>query len=319
MFNTEGVASDHQAVHLMAKIPRVPDYTIERYSYVKQTEEGDRKLAEYLNGVDWRLVTNNTDVNKMVDALHDIFEQGTSHSYKTITTTRKSNQPQWIDKYVLDLISNRRTIFRREKRSEAWKALKRKTRAIIKKRKAFFNKQKREKMVGADSRTFHKCVKSFVNDEKTKGWNPMQMYPSLDAEAVANKCADFFNGISQEYPPLDKSKIPSTFDGEQLIITNKLVEQEIRKGKKPKSRVPGDIFVTALVDNLPVLSPVITKIYNQIVKSETWPKAWRTEYVTVIPKGNVPEGPAQCRNISCTNFLSKVMERLVLSLSLIHI
>ena len=35
--------------------------------------------------------------------------------------------------------------------------------------------------------------------------------------------------------------------------------------------------------------------------------------MTVIPKGNIPEDPSKCRNISCTNFLGKVLERLVLT------
>ena len=36
--------------------------------------------------------------------------------------------------------------------------------------------------------------------------------------------------------------------------------------------------------------------------------------MTVIPKGaGVPDSPSDCRNISCTNFLSKVFEPLVLS------
>ena len=88
---------------------------------------------------------------------------------------------------------------------------------------------------------------------------------------------------------------------------------EIRKGKKPCARVDGDIFVTALVSNLDTLSPIIAKIYNRIIATGTWPKAWKTEFVTFIPKGNQPEDPSQCRNISCTNFLSKVLVRLVLT------
>lgn len=36
------------------------------------------------------------------------------------------------------------------------------------------------------------------------------------------------------------------------------------------------------------------------------------EYVTIIPKNSCPESPAECRNLSCTNFLSKVFERIVL-------
>ena len=88
--------------------------------------------------------------------------------------------------------------------------------------------------------------------------------------------------------------------------------EEIRKGKKPKSRVPGDIFINVLVDNVEVLARPISQIYNAVVEEGRWPSPWLTEYVNVIPKNNVPESPADCRNLSCTNFLSKVLERIVL-------
>ena len=130
-----------------------------------------------------------------------------ANSYELVTTTRKSTQPQWINSYVLNLIDQRRAIFRREGRSDAWKRLKKKTRSIVKRRKAYYNKKKREKMVSTDSRSFHKCVKSFVTDEKSKQWSPEQMFPDLDRTQVAEKCAEFFNNISCEYDPLDLVKV----------------------------------------------------------------------------------------------------------------
>ena len=56
---------------------------------------------------------------------------------------------------------------------------------------------------------------------------------------------------------------------------------------------------------------MIAAIYNRIIETGVWPKAWKVEHVTVIPKGNIPEDPSKCRNISCTNFMSKVFERMV--------
>ena len=125
----------------MARIPRVPDYKIDKYSYVKQTAEGDKKMTEHLSKVDWAQVTDQKHVDLMVDNLHRIFTSASDYRYKTVTTTRKSSQPPWIDDYVLALIRQRRKVFRRERRSDEWEKIKKKTRAVIKKRKAFFNKQ----------------------------------------------------------------------------------------------------------------------------------------------------------------------------------
>ena len=125
------------------------------------------------------------------------------------------------------------------------------------------------------------------------------MYSELSALQVAEKCADFFNDISNEYYPLCQADIPLTYDALPLKVTPKMVETEILKGKKPKARVEGDIFISVLVSNVKILAPVIANIYNRIVETGTWPQAWKIEHVTVIPKGNIPEDPSKCRNICC--------------------
>ena len=48
---------------------------------------------------------------------------------------------------------------------------------------------------------------------------------------------------------------------------------------------------------------------------KTWPRLWKVEHVTVIPKVQDPQSPSECRNISCTNFLSKLFESFVLEWS----
>ena len=72
------------------------------------------------------------------------------------------------------------------------------------------------------------------------------------------------------------------------------------------------MFVNVIVDAIDVLCEPISKIYNKITETKQWPAQWKTEHVTIIPKTSCPESEAQCRNISCTNYLSKVFERFVL-------
>ena len=43
-----------------------------------------------------------------------------------------------------------------------------------------------------------------------------------------------------------------------------------------------------------------------------WPKRWKSEYQTIIPKKELPGSENDCRNLACTIFFSKVMESFVL-------
>ena len=59
----------------------------------------------------------------------------------------------------------------------------------------------------------------------------------------------------------------------------------------------------------------MTDVFNMILTEKKWPAQWKTEFVTIIPKIPSPEQPAECRNISCTNLLSKVFERIVIEVA----
>ena len=99
---------------------------------------------------------------------------------------------------------------------------------------------------------------------------------------------------------------------EDFRISEEEVVNRLRKAKKKPSAVPGDIN-PRLYDLYPekMASP-ITHIFNAIICQSSWPECWKTEHITVIPKISDPQDQADCRNIACTNFLSKLFESFVL-------
>ena len=197
-------------------------------------------------------------------------------------------------------------MFRKWGRNSVWKQIKKKTTRLIRKRRKAYNLQKKAKILSASANGFHDCVKAFVNNENKTGWTPMDLFPGKSRKEAAESMAEFFNNISNEYEPLDLRLIPKTFDSPLPTLTPADIIKEVKDGKKPKSRVEGDIFINVLTACVDVLAEPITKIFNAIPDSG-WPQKWKMEHVTIIPKCKRPESESECRNISCTN------------LSLIHI
>ena len=161
-------------------------------------------------------------------------------------------------------------------------------------------------------KNFHACVKAFVSNEKQSDWDVKSLFDNVDAKQTSELCANFFNGISSEYRPLKPDQIPKGHDCPLPTITPRDVEEAVKTGKNKASTVPGDLYCDILKDCLPTMSNVIARIFNKIVTSKQWPAEWKKEHVTIIPKKPRPEDLGQCRNISCTNHLSKVLERIVL-------
>ena len=131
----------------------------------------------------------------------------------------------------------------------------------------------------------------------------MMLYEDKSEQEVVEELAKYFNNISNEYSPLDLTQIPRTFEAEIPVITEEQVKKEVKEGKKPKSRVEGDMFIGVLVSCIDVLAVPVSKIFNAITQKACWPSKWKTEYVTVIPKCASPESESDCRNISYTNYI----------------
>ena len=73
-----------------------------------------------------------------------------------------------------------------------------------------------------------------------------------------------------------------------------------------------DIFPDVVTTYADLLAVPLTAIYNDISTTNRWPRIWKNESVTIIPKTRTPTDIGQLRNISCTMLASKVYESFVL-------
>ena len=315
--NEFGVPTDHETLFCSFRMPRVPQYKIESYTYHHICNNGDLKFGEWLDGKEsegWDEVFMSKTTSEMVDKLHSEFSSAMDSCYELKTRKKKTSEPVWMADWIRILIARRRSIYRGEGRSDRWHTLKCKIMAIIKTRKDKYFQGIRDKFLSnTDPKHFHECVKALLQGNSPPKWDVRTLKPDKSDEELAEWLADFFNGISSEYEPLDPSTIPSTFDRQLPIITEEEVVKKLRKAKKKNSKVPGDIDSRLYDKYASKLAVPITFIFNKIAELNEWPEAWKVEHVTVIPKNNAASTPGECRNISCTNFLSKVYESFVLA------
>ena len=150
---------------------------------------------------------------------------------------------------------------------------------------------------------------------------------NLSTEESIEQIAQYFAQISQEYPPLDCESLPQrvldvlSLDDTSLLphLSELDVSEQIKKSKKPKSRVPGDIPKKLTEKFHDVLARPMTKIYQNILETKEWPAMWKTEYGIPLQKQNNPENEDQLRIISLTSFFSKTFEHFAIELLLSYI
>ena len=105
--------------------------------------------------------------------------------------------------------------------------------------------------------------------------------------------------------PINLSEVPEISDYEMY--------RAIRKSKKPRSQVPGDLPRRLIQEFGPELAAPATAILRNIVKTGQWPKQWKVEYGIPLQKQENPFSEDDLRIISLTSHLSKVSEQFVIN------
>ena len=137
------------------------------------------------------------------------------------------------------------------------------------------------------------------------------MFPGLTDIEIANKLAEYFNRISQEYQPLQQIH-PEILAATRTAPEMYAISARLKRFKKPNSIVRGDIPPKLVCSVADFLAIPLKYIFDQVYSTLEWPALWRSETVSVIPKNNAPADMGQLRNLSCTPLFSKLLESFIL-------
>ena len=92
------------------------------------------------------------------------------------------------------------------------------------------------------NRSFFRLVKAFNTPEKPQTFDVRTLRPGLSDKEVADELAEYFNRISCEFDPLAPGQIPSAEGRVFERLAPHQVSARIRRFKKPKLMVRGDVF-----------------------------------------------------------------------------
>ena len=307
-----GQPSDHRIAYAVAKFEYPKPDTI-TYTYRRYTEQGAAKFAEMIALQSWVTVFAAVGSSAKVQEFQLLLEGLLSACFVTRTTTRRKSDPPWVNDRIRKLSKKRRRIYDKEGRSQRWKALKKACRDLYNKRASVYMEEQKKVLTAPDaSRAFFKNVKAYQSREKPPQFDIRDLYPQENDDSIALKLADHFNAISSEFEGLRPGEVPEAERGWLPFLSIVEVAARLRKFRKPKSMVKGDIFPSLVNRVAPSLAIPLTHIFNSITTTHQWPDLWKIEYVTPIPKKPVPQSANDLRNISCTQLFSKIYESFVL-------
>ena len=210
------------------------------------------------------------------------------------------------------LCRNKKRYYILHGRNMVWRRKNARVRKLIKQAKTkYFDKIKRRLTEDKNSRGYYRAARILSCHEMTKPWKIQHLYPGVSDPLIAEECASFFNGISQDFDPLNPigGGVESL---EHLCPELYEVATRLKYMKKPKSIVPGDIDPRLVTKFADLLAVPVHQVFKKVYATQQWPQLWGSETVTLIPKVPLPGSLSQLRNISCTPLLSKCLESFIL-------
>ena len=234
------------------------------------------------------------DIDKSAAAFHSTIEEMTNRHFPVTWHWVRSTDDPWIDAPTRAMIHKRQRLFARtQKGCKRWKSLKVLTKNMIRNRK----KKLYDKEVASHAIPYE-ALKNIADTERPPTWNICHLASGRSDEALADEAADFFSSISQEFVPLDKRRIPQSYDTHLPDLSTIQVAEGLRSIKKLKSSVRIDPLPCFLGKHADKRAEAVTPILNGVRRGLRWLRIWKEEEGTIIPKKAAPTSLNECRNIS---------------------
>lgn len=305
----EGIPSDHSCVIFNGSIPKVKDFVWLRKTTRKHTAKAVKAFETEMKNADWnRIMPVGMDQDELVSA----FEKFTGDSINRLFPLRsiryRSNEKPWITNGIRRLSNAKKRIYKREGKSALWIQMDQKMASMLAASKEAFVDN--VSGAGTSSKSYFSAVKALSTNAAPTEWSITDIMEGKTEEQAGDEAAAFFTKISDEFEPLQASQ--ATPVELRPPMTLEEVKKKLADAKKPNSSVRGDVLPRLMKEHHQLLAVPVQRIFNAVFASGCWPSQWKEETTVVIPKVNNPESLAECRNISCTPFLSKVLESVLL-------
>ena len=288
---------------------------------------GIRKFGQAMMSEGWEEVKSEDSPSQQDEALHAVLARILERALPVKKVRLRSTDKPYITQEIKTIDRRRRREYDKIGKSAKY----------LDSKKIFDQKLK-----AANQSYLNKNVRSLMDTQPGKAYNvlkrlgaqpgdsrdsgsfeiPEHVRLGLTAAQSADRIAQRFADISQEYPALQLDKLPTRVSQEirnsksqtKPYISRKLIESKIKRSKNTKGGVAGDLPTKLAKEFGQELAIPAEIIFNKIVKTGTWPDRWKEEQG--IPLNKVkpeqPESESDLRVISLTPFLSKTFEKIVM-------
>ena len=227
----------------------------------------------------------------LLKALDDFFPE---------KTRKISNDDQpWVSHKIKTLDRQRKRIYHKERRSEKWKQLNKLFKKEVKNAKSHFYKKFISELKTKKPGQWYSCLKRLTSFDRKGEQTNISDISHLPDQEQPEIIADKFSSIPNLYDPLNTEEISIpvfTQDDIPQFLPHQ-VWLFLAKIKTNKATVPGDFPPNLIKMFAAYLAEPLTDIINTSVRRGEFPRIYKYEISTPVPKKYPPKNTSELRNI----------------------
>ena len=273
-------------------------------------------LKEFYCNINWKEILEENNAEEAWEVLKTKIDVGIE---KFIPKKQRvsRNKPQWMTKNVVKLCRKKRRFYNRYQNTrtqddlEQFKNIEKECKKAVRSAKRKFEKKIAE---SGNKRPFYAYLKNKTKTRSNVGPLKLNNVLTSDDEQVAKILNEYFCSV---FTKEDETHIPncnitppiSTI--EDIVITEDMVKDKIKKLKPHSAKGPDNITPRLLIDNMDSLAIPLCIIYRKSMSSGLVPIDWRTANVTPIFKKGAKTKAENYRPVSLTSIPCKMFESII--------
>ena len=311
-----GVKSDHRIV--VARPINIIDNKCARQTRTVKfrpfPESGILKMRDWFMEQTWQEVYETESAHDKAKVFQDILVKKFDEIFPEKTRKIQSDAQPWISQKLKKMDRKRKRIYRKERKSEKWSKMNKRFKKEVKSAKANFCKDQVADHKQKKPGQWYTCLKRISSFDQMKNDQvSVDELNHLPDQQQAEKIAEKFASIQNLYDPLktEDISVPPFTDKDIPQFQPAQVWFVLSRVNTNKATVPGDFPARLIKQFAAYLAEPLSDIFNTSMKRGEYPRIYKFEICTPVPKSYPPQNTSQLRNISGLLNFDRVFEKLI--------
>ena len=310
-----GKPSDHLVVLMrpLASTLECPPRQYRTVQYRPLTDSGVEQYGRWLADQTWGSIYAEMDCHRKAELFQDTLMKKFYEIFPLKSMKVSQDDQPWFSKSLKLLDRQRKREFSKNYKSKKWQELNEEfLRKCENERANYYSNMVHDLKISNPGQWYSKIKRMTGQDTRNQEITGIVELDGMENDQQMEAIADHYAKVSNLYEPVKNEHFVEYLQENRQEkppnIGPYLVYRSIKKMNKKSATLPGDLPMKLISKYADELTLPLCHIINCCLQTGQYPKIWKTEIVTPVPKVHPPEKLDHLRKISGLMNFSKICD-----------